>query len=247
MRKVLESNLDELRRRIVEVAKDDLELGFLHAEFDFEWMLRRMVLCFATCPTLVVRSILKDCYGLEAYLDAWGKCVVPFRSGMPWLGEVLGIASPKKVKASKVGRACRERHFLVHGVRNGMSIGKSLVGIDVFLDAMAKMVKFATDNDVDLFGRLSPRRIACTYCTNKDQQKKGDASGACLNAHGQLCPFRGDKKTSALIRNGVRRQRNIRKNPEKGVPIEEVVRLAVKYGLDESAAVAQKISERNKQ
>ena len=238
MRRILESSLVTLRKRVLKEAKKDMELGFLLAEFDFEWLLRRMILCFATCPTVVVRSLLKKCHGLDLYVDAWNKCVVPFRPKYPTLQDILKIPSKNQIKKGAIGKAFLKRHLLVHGVRTGIGTVSALVGLDVFLEAAELLVRFAEAHGIDLFKKMSSRR-KCLFCPVGKQKEREILNTECSRGVSGVCPFVGNEKMASQIRSGIREQRKVRLGNGVKMSFAEVEAIAKKYRLETSKEVKQ--------
>ena len=246
MRKILESSLTTLRRRVLKEAKKDIELGFLLAEFDFEWLLRRMVLCFATCPTVVVRSLLKKCHGFDLYVDTWNKCVVPFRPNCPMLQDILKIPSKNQIKKGAIGKAFLKRHLLVHGVRTGIGTVSALVGLDVFLESAEQLVRFAEAQGVDLFKKMSPRHRKCLFCPVGKQKEREIQNAECIRGVLGVCPFVGNEKFASQIRRGIREQRKARLGKGVKMSFAEVEAIAKKYRLETSEQVKQVVDRLKK-
>lgn len=246
MRKILDSNLELFRKRIIKESKRDIELGFLLAEFDFELLLRRMVLHCAKCPTIVIRSLMKKCHGFDRYVDAWNKYVVPFSQGYPLMQDILGIPSKNQIKKGCIAKAFMKRHLLVHGVRTGIGVVNALAGLDVFLESAELLVRFAATHDVDLFTRISPRQYKCMF-TSEIKGKNGEAlSRECKHGVCGVCPFVGDGDLVSQIRSGIKEQRKARlSKKDVKVSANEIIELAKKYGLENSQQIKSVIDRLN--
>lgn len=171
---VMDSSIEKRKAMILRQAKQDLEVGFLLAEFNLEWIMRRMILKFTKCPTLVVRAAMLSADGISNYCRIWELYVVPF--GYAKMHEILGIR--KKVAKSEMYEYVKKRHVLVHGARGGIGVVNALVGLKMMLDMAEKLMSYAQQEGVKLFEPLDPRvKCRCLHYSRKRQRPTFESNG----------------------------------------------------------------------
>lgn len=161
---VLNGSFKQRRRAILNYAKRDLEMGFLLAEFNFEWTLRRSILALSKCPTVVIRERLSRCHGWDAYKEAWLDCVGHFSSDVKPIGTLLEGDSIEDIPAVNIQHlkdALDGRHVLAHGVKGGVGDRFAVVGLSLFLNASDRLQRYAQERGERLFGRRIYRHPKC--------------------------------------------------------------------------------------
>ena len=253
---ILKSDEKMRRADIIRAASKDPEVGFLLTVFNLEWTLRRMVLCFSKCPSVVVRSVLKGCNGFWGYCDTWKLCVCSFDTKMHTMPEILGVLPKTTSKENFITQYIDRRHVLVHGVKGGIGVPTALCGISALLKVSENLVSFARIHGVELFKRLNPRQnVRCGFILRhgiepfKIEQRDG------------LCPAKLREKCPMLASNDTRRNakklifNNLRKTLQpvaelanvKGESLVEKVRkVAAELGLVNKAAIKRAICKLEK-
>lgn len=231
----LESNEKKRRAAILHVASQDIELGFLFAFFNFEWFLRRMILVFSKCPTVVVRARLVCCHGFGDYCELWNECVCKFDEGIISLAEILGKSETESIK-----QYCTQRHVLVHGARGGIGFATAICGISRLLKALEALVEYAQKNGKNLFIRLYHRQnVRCGFIPKHGIESFKNGKGECLcpaELKGE-CPFcSSDKERRKIIC-------NIKKSRQ---PVDELARVKGKALVEKVRNVAEELGLANK-
>lgn len=161
---VLGGSSKKRRQAIIRMAKHDLEMGFLLAEFNFEWTLRRCILALSKCPTVVIRERLSGCHGWDAYRDAWTDCVKRFSPAMKSIGGLLEDVSNADVpivNIQQLKEALDGRHILAHGIKGGVSDRFAIVGSYLFLNAADRLQWYAQLHGKSVFGNRIYRAPKC--------------------------------------------------------------------------------------
>jgi hypothetical protein len=122
------------------------------AAADFEWTVRRAIIALGTSPNTVIRdTVLKDCYSLDRYKQAWNK-EVKSNCGKS-LPEIIPNWEFFKTKAYKL------RHRFVHGVIGSSGGEYASIRINAIIDASNAVAKYAEMHGVDLYKRLPIRKM----------------------------------------------------------------------------------------
>lgn len=250
---ILDSSIEKRKAMILRHAKQDLEIGFLLAEFNLEWIMRRMILKFTKCPTLVVRAALLCADGIPNYCRTWDLYVAPM--GYAKMHEILGVK--KKVAKSDLYEYVKKRHALVHGARGGVGVVNALIGLKMMLESAERLMIYAHEKEKMLFEVLDSRvRCPCLYYSRKTQKKTIDGTrcprgiysdGKCLFAERDKKGFKkqkigGLKDKIAEIRSAARG-----KSVSNLETLEAIKRIACELGLQDCEVVRaaiQTMSER---
>ncbi len=239
---ILESNEKKRRAAILRVASRDIELGFLFAVFNFEWSLRRMILKFSKCPTIVIRARLVRGHGFKNYCEFWDECVCKFNRRLISMIEILGLN-----EANFIEQYYERRHVLVHGAHGGVGFVTAICGISRLLNASETLVEFARKQGENLFGRLNPRqnvRCGFTLCRGTEPFKNGQTDGPCPAQLMVGCPMLSNNEARKAI------FKNLRKSLQpveelagvKGEALVEKVRkVAEELGIAEKSSIKKAI------
>ena len=213
---ILESNEKKRREAILKVASRDLELGFLMSVFNLEWTIRRMILHFAKCPSIVIRSLLARSNGYPNYCYLWKICVHDFDKRLNELPNILGTNDNK----NDITEYIRCRHVLVHGARSGIGAATALCGIKKLLEAAEFLIRFARENGHELFKRVPPRQVRCGF-TGAHHTPLFVRGDTCVNCPGKIvstCPFVRQSVTTTRERGGKCLDDQIRKSLRAAAP-----------------------------
>ncbi len=205
---ILESNEKKRREAILKVASRDLELGFLYSVFNLEWTMRRMILCFSKCPSIVIRALLAQCSGFWRYCELWDKCVHDFDTKYETMAEILGVQPKGESRQNGITDYFDRRHVLVHGAKSGIGAATAICGIEKLLEASEKLVKFSRDHGYELFAKVKPRQnVRCGFTGNRKTPlfSGGQTQGACPGNFANICPLLADKATRGAIRKHLRK------------------------------------------
>ena len=212
---VLNGSFKQRRRAILNQAKRDLEMGFLLAEFNFEWTLRRCILALSKCPTVVIRERLSRCHGWDAYKEAWQDCVRHFSSDVKPIGTLLEGVSIEDIPAVNIQHlkdALDGRHVLAHGVKGGVSDRFAVVGLSLFLNASDRLQRYAHKRGERLFGRRIYRHPKCVdydKCIDCPYESVGNpacnnrldsAAEECSERLVEKCPFVNERLSVSRCR-----------------------------------------------
>lgn len=211
---ILGSDIEKRRKDILKVAGKDLELGFLYAEFNFEWIVRRMILCFSRCPIVVIKAALRKASGYNDYERLWKLFVCSFDSSIPSIEKLLNNGDQNISENLKLYIV--RRHVLVHGVKGGIGDATAICGISTFLKAAERLVGFAKDNKIELFKRLKPRSNRHCVFERRDgiEKLKNECNtNTCSTSLIEQCPVLNIKETAKAIRKHLR---------EKSLPVAEL-------------------------
>lgn len=200
---ILGSNEKKRRESILRVASRDLEIGFLLAVFNFEWTLRRMILCFSKCPSIVIRALLAKTSGFWKYCEVWDMCVHEFDNEIGTMTEILGIPPKAETKQNCITEFLDSRHVLVHGATSGIGAATALCGIKKLLGVSEGMASYSRKKGQDLFRMVNPRQqVRCGFIGNRGTRKfeKGQNCAACPGEIIGFCPFLNKKENRRDIR-----------------------------------------------
>lgn len=241
---VVGSSFKNCKEIVLQVASNNLELGFLLAVFEFEWIIRRLILSKSKCPTLVVRTYMEACCSsLKHYGKAWNKFAM-YNDGMSLRG-VLGL--PQKWDESDLEDFFKKRHVLVHGSKGGIGAHTALLGVDCMFKVLDKIEKYAKDRDLDLFAKLNPRQKRCRYVTRKGCAPLDINESSCPGIKSFVCPLaRVTLENRKRLKDQIGTVQNIRKTKGTGkTDVVAVVRqaseVAKRLGIEDSPAVCQMI------
>ncbi len=241
---VVGSSFKNCKDIVLQVASSNLELGFLLAVFELEWILRRLILSKSKCPTLVVRTYMEECCSsLKHYGKAWNKFAMD-KDGMS-LREVLGL--PQKWGESDLENFFRNRHVLVHGSKGGIGAHTALLGVDCLFKVLDKIEKYAKDRNLDLFAKLNPRQKRCRYVTRKGCAPLDVNESSCPGIKSFVCPFAEIAlKNRKRLKGQIGTVQNIRKVKGTGktdvvAVIKRCLDVAKRLGIEDSPAVCQMI------
>lgn len=140
------------------VAKESIAIAVLLATANFEWTVRRAIICLSKSPNRMIKSTtLRKCSSLDDYKDAW-RTEIASHIGVK-LPNIIGkwgqLSDPKK-------GAYDLRNKLIHGVQGttGLDYGRSRV--EALLNAAEDVDRFCRRKNVDLYKRLPVRKRAAT-------------------------------------------------------------------------------------
>lgn len=237
---ILKSNWTKRRTKILRVASKDVELGFLLTVFNFEWFLRRMILVFSKCPTIVIRARLAKCHGFWSYCEMWDECVCKFDGRICPMTEILGLPSKLQADQNIIKQYCDRRHVLVHGARGGIGFAAALCGISRLLKATEALIEFAQKHDKDLFHSLYSRqnvRCGFTSCRKTEPFKNGQTEGPCPAKIMVGCPMLSNNEARKAI------FKNLRKSLQ---PVDELADVKGEALVEKVRRVAEELGIANK-
>ncbi len=244
---ILKSNWTKRRAKILRVASKDVELGFLLTVFNFEWFLRRMILVFSKCPTIVIRARLAKCHGFWSYCEMWDECVCKFDGKICHMTEILGLPSKSQADQNVIEQYCDRRHVLVHGARGGIGFATALCGIARLLKASEALIEFAQKHDEDLFHSLYSRQnVRCGFTPRRGIEpfKKGQTDGLCPTKLMEKCPMLSCKRARNVIFNNLRKESqpvDELANVKGDALVEKVRKVAAELGLANKVAIKKAI------
>lgn len=243
---ILESNEKKRREAIVRAAARDFEVGFLLSVFNLEWTLRRMILVFAKCPSVVIRARLNECSGFWRYCQAWNDCVCKFDKQFGAMTEILGVPAYEESKENFITQYLERRHILVHGTKSGIGVATALCGISMLLKVSEKLVEFSFKHRRDLFGRLNPRQCVCCGFTGYHTALfRNDLKVASCPARlADQCPLLGNKETrKAIWRNMRKAVQPVRElvNVKGEVLVDKIYDAAKELGIEKKTSVKKAI------
>ena len=248
---ILKSDEKKRRADIIRAASKNPEVGFLLTVFNLEWTLRRMILCFSKCPSVVVRSVLKGCNGFWDYCDTWEFCVCSFDTKMQTMPEILGVQPKSTTKENFITQYIDRRHVLVHGVKGGVGVPTALCGISSLLKVSEKLVSFARIHGVELFKRLNPHQnVRCGFVLRRGVEpfKFEQKDGLCPAKLREKCPMFAynvrRRNAKEMIFNNLRKERwpiDELANVKGDALVEKVRKVAAELGIANKVAIKSAI------
>lgn len=168
------------RKRIRELFTTQPVLGYLVAEFDFEWTIHRAIVMMSECPASVIKAHfeIQQSSGWFAYQRCWEKCVKNTRNDVvPTLGRVaFGGPAEKDITAEQQGaikQAIQLRHNLVHGLSGNLPRPKADMGFELLVAATERIVQFTEGRcGKPMFARIHKPLSICTNCQRHCAFKK---------------------------------------------------------------------------
>lgn len=261
---ILGSSFEKRKASILKAASQDLEIGFLLAVFNFEWTLRRMILSFSKCPSIVIRALLAQSSGLWKYCHLWDICVHGFDSRFGKMREILAGGFDSKSNLKAISEYLRCRHVLVHGAKSGIGAATALCGIRKLLEVSENLARFSHDNGHELFEKIPSRQqVRCGFTGNR-KTPVFEEGLACATCPGNIivhCPFlkklekdqeRDSKQLGDYIREKIKDLRaktspvNELINVKDEALVKKIKEVADELGIADAPSVAEAVRELEK-
>lgn len=140
------------------VAQETIAIAVLLATANFEWTIRRAIICLSKSPNRMIKSTtLRQCSSLDDYKAAWRKEVAS-QGG----AKLPNIVAKWGQLSDPDNGAYALRNKLIHGVQGGTGLAYGRARVEALLSAAEDVDRFCQQKKIDIYDRLPVRKRLAT-------------------------------------------------------------------------------------